>query len=586
MAAGFAKGKIGSHGCLDNLGRGFLPGPFRGHDVRGMRSLFPDLAENSRKAFCRPPILMPSIVRHPVLILFAMLLCQCGAPSPPQCHRVPMASRAPAATLISEARRHWSILGNPSLKAEWAQSRAAYNSAVAKLFDQLRCGPDGWDTRAVAIGTRIAPVCPLETDLTKLDVLFPASMVNGHVVRERRTTDGIGVPLVGWKKTSPVGQPREKFILPNGLPYNVTATLAFDVSGAPVWHFAKRWRQFEITVGGTSHTLAADWSAPNAFYWKMCELDDLKIQNVILPDRFSQETGVYFVTPYDPDKIPVVFVHGLVSSPDAFKNMINELAPEPWFREHYQIWLYNYPTGTPWPLSAMNFRDKMREACAYARTKGNDRNLNRMVVVAHSMGGLLTRSSVTEPGHVMYDGVFTKPVGQLKVSTSTRGLIEKGFLYQPLTEPKRVVFLAVPHRGSPMATIGPAAWISRLIRLPKTLTIDLLDTTLLAAGGVFKGEASADRLPTSINSLSPYDRSTNALNKLPLPSNIAFHSIIGNRGKGNTPDCSDGVVPYWSSHVTPVASEKIVSCNHGVPDNPEAAEELKRILKLHLKNKN
>ena len=79
----------------------------------------------------------------------------------------------------------------------------------------------------------------------------------------------------------------------------------------------------------------------------MCELDDLKIQNVILPDRYMEETGIYFVQPYDPDKIPLVFVHGLVSSPDAFKNMINELAPEPWFRQNYQIWLYNYPTGNP-----------------------------------------------------------------------------------------------------------------------------------------------------------------------------------------------------------------------------------------------
>jgi hypothetical protein len=525
---------------------------------------------------------MPSVVCRPVLLFFALLLCQCGVPNLPQCHSVPMASRAPATTLIDEARRHWKILGNPSLKTEWAQSCAAYNAAVAKLFDQLRCGPNGWDTRAAAIGTSMAPASPLETDLTKLDVVFPATLVNGHVVRAHRTTDGIGVPLVGWKKTSPVGRPREKFILPNGLPYNVTATLAFDGSGAPIWHFAKRWRQNEITISGTSQTLAADWTAPNAFYWKMCELDDLLIQNVILPDRYTEETGVYFVTPYDPEKIPVVFVHGLVSSPDAFKNIINQLAPEPWFRENYQIWLYNYPTGNSWTLSAMNFRDKMREACAYARTKGSDRNLNRMVVVSHSMGGLLTRSSVTAPGNVMYDGVFTKPVGQLKVSASTRGLIERSLLYQPLTEPERVVFMAVPHRGSPMANMRPAAWISNLIRLPKTLTIDLLDTTLLAAGGVLKGEHPTDGLPTSINSLSPSNRSTISLNKLPLPADITFHSVIGDRGKGKAPDCSDGVVPYWSSHVTPVASEKIVPCNHGVPDNPEAAEELKRILQLHL----
>ena len=525
---------------------------------------------------------MNPFFRHLVPAIFAALLCHCGAPQPPQCHRIPMASRAPAALLIADARRDWAILGNPSRRSEWDAARSRYNEAIAKLFDQLRCGPDGWGTRAAAIGTRIAPPGPEQTELSNLDVLFPASLINGKVVHTQRTTAGVGVPLVGWKKTSPVGQKRGKFLLPNGLPYNVTAALAFDGSGTPVWKFAKRWRQEGLRIGGTTHTLAADWSAPNAFYWQMCQLDDLKIQNVILPDRYMEESGVYFVTPYDPEKIPVVFVHGLVSSPDAFKNMINALAPEPWFREHYQIWLYNYPTGNPWTLSAMNFRDKMREACDYARSKGHDHNLNRMVVVAHSMGGLVTRSSITDPGNVMYDGIFKKPIDQLQVSTATRGLIRRGLLYQPLTEPERVVFMAVPHRGSPMATFGPAEWISRLIRLPKELTIDLLDTTLLAAGDVLRGDDPTDRLPTSINSLSPRNRSTVSLNKLALPKHITFHSIIGDRGKGDTPDSSDGVVPYWSSHVTPVASEKIVSSNHSVPDNAEASEELKRILKLHL----
>jgi hypothetical protein len=178
--------------------------------------------------------------------------------------------------------------------------------------------------------------------------------------------------------------------------------------------------------------------------------------------------------------------------------------------------------------------------------------------------------------------VFKKPIDQLQVSAASRDLIRKGLLYKPLTEPERVVFLAVPHRGSPMATYGPSQWIARLIRLPKTLSVELLDRTLLAAGDVLKGEDPTDRLPTSINSLSPRNRSTISLNKLPLPKSVTFHSIVGDRGKCNTPDSSDGVVPYWSSHVEPVASELIVPCNHSVPDSPEAAAELIRILKLHL----
>ncbi len=519
------------------------------------------------------------------LILSFALLCQCGLPSLPQCRSVPLGSRGPAELILAEAHRNWKILGDASRKDEWPQARNAYNAAVAKLFDQLRCGPDDWNTRAAAIGTRLAPQGPQQINVERLDGLFSAAMVDGRKIRDHKTTDGVGVPLVGWRETSRVGQPRAKYLLPNGLPYNATATLSFDDAGAPAWHFAKRWKQDEILINGVAHTLFANWTASNALYWKMCELDDLLIQNVFLPERYMEESGVYFVTPYDPEKIPVVFVHGLVSSPDAFKNMINELAPEPWFREHYQIWLYNYPTGNPWIFSSMKFRQLMRETCAYARRKGHDRNLNRMVVVAHSMGGLISRSSVTKPQSVFYDSYFAKSIDQLPLAAKKRELIREGLLYEPLTEPKRVVFLAVPHRGSPLANRGPAIWMSKLIRLPKTVTIDLMDGAVHAVGDALRGDVDPKILPTSINSLSPANRATLALNKLPVPEHIEFHSVIGDRGKGNTPDSSDGVVPYWSAHLPNVRSEKIVPTHHGVPDHPDASEELRRILKLHLEDR-
>ena len=73
------------------------------------------------------------------------------------------------------------------------------------------------------------------------------------------------------------------------------------------------------------------------------------------------------------------------------------------------------------------------------------------------------------------------------------------------------------------------------------------------------------------------------LNQLPLPKHITFHSIIGDKGKGNSLHSSDGVVPYWSSHVGPVSSELIVPSNHSVPCNIQAASEIRRILFLHLK---
>lgn len=497
-----------------------------------------------------------------------------------------MGSRAPAATLVDSAHRQWAILATPSRSREWDAAKTTYNSAVAKLFDQLRCGTGDWNSRAAALGTRISPADAREVNLTNMDALFPASEVDCHAVAKCNTCDGVGVPLVGWKKTSAIGVKRPPHLLPSGLPYNITATLAFDGSGTPVWQFTKRWLHDDLPIGKTKHTLAAHWTAPNAFFWKMCDLDNLKIQNVLLPERFSQEIGLYFLQPYDPKKIPLVFVHGLVSSPDAFKNIINELAPHPWFRENYQIWLFNYPTGNPWLFSSMKFREQMREATAYARTKGDDRNLNRMVIVGHSMGGLVTRSSLTDPGTKFYNAIFNAPIDELKVSESSRKLIRDTTLYQPLAEPKRAIFLAVPHRGSPVATFRVAVWISRLIQLPKRLTVELVDATFQGVSDVLKGDQAKPEMPNSISSLSPKDKSNIALGSMPLPKNVTFHSVIGDRGKGGTPDSSDGIVPYWSSHVGPVASELIVPSGHGVPDNDQAAVEVERILKLHLQSKN
>ncbi|MEX1113645.1 MAG: hypothetical protein WEB53_00235 [Akkermansiaceae bacterium] len=522
------------------------------------------------------------LLRAPVILLATVLLCHCGAPQPPQCRRVPMASRAPADSLIASARNDWATLGDPSRKSQWPAALANYNSAVARLFDQLCCGPGDWNTRATRLGTRIAPASGPQTDLEKLDAVFPAAQVNVRQVASHKKTPGVGVPAVGWKKTSAVGVKRAPYLLPSGLPYNITATLEFDRSGSPVWQFTKRWLCDDLTIGKASHTLAADWTASNAFYWQMCELDDLKIQKIILPDRFSEEIGLYFLQPYDPEKIPLVLVHGLVSSPDAFKNIINNLAPEPWFRARYQVWLFNYPTGNPWLYSGMRFRQEINAACAYARARGDDTQLNKMVIVSHSMGGLVSRSSVTDPDTKFYDAVFKARLQNLRVPPSARKLIEDATLYQPLKEPKRVVFLAVPHRGSPLATLKVSIWISRLIRQSKRLTIELMDATAQGVNNAMKGKQAKPDMPNSISSLSPKDKSNLLLSSMPLPRHIKFHSVIGDRGRGDLSNSSDGVVPYWSSHVAPVESELIVPSNHGVPDNDRAAAEVKRILKLHL----
>jgi hypothetical protein len=126
-------------------------------------------------------------------------------------------------------------------------------------------------------------------------------------------------------------------------------------------------------------------------------------------------------------------------------------------------------------------------------------------------------------------------------------------------------------------------WITHLIRLPKRLTVDLVDFTLNDFASIATtGESSSKGWFTSVGSLSPSYPVYPALHEAPFRERLKIHSVIGDRGKGDTPESSDGIVPYWSSSLRSVESEKIVPAGHSVQDSPECAEELKRILRLHL----
>ena len=104
----------------------------------------------------------------------------------------------------------------------------------------------------------------------------------------------------------------------------------------------------------------------------------------------------------------------------------------------------------------------------------------------------------------------------------------------------------------------------------------------LQTGSLFILTGQAGRLPTGVSSLSPKNPTLHVLaSKEVLPPS---HSIIGNRGiPGPLADSSDGIVPYWSSHLAASRSEKIVPYPHtAMFVKPEATDEIKRILRLHL----
>ena len=185
--------------------------------------------------------------REVLLLAAVLLLTQCGTPSAPQCRSLPRASRGDPAVTMEEARQAWQEAGRTGDGA--AVDR--YNAAVTKLFDRLRCGPGTVHERAAAMGCTLDESRSLGAGirLADLDALVPATAISTEAIGDRHVAGGIGLPVVGWKKTAEEGEPRWEFEPPTGVPLNLTAVLRFPAGRRPEWSFAYPGRVKEIEAG-------------------------------------------------------------------------------------------------------------------------------------------------------------------------------------------------------------------------------------------------------------------------------------------------------------------------------------------------
>ena len=124
--------------------------------------------------------------------------------------------------------------------------------------------------------------------------------------------------------------------------------------------------------------------------------------------------GLYMVQPYEPGKIPVLFIHGMWSSPMTWMEMFNDLRSSPDIRQHYQFWFYLYPTGQPFWLSAAQLRRDLAETRQALDPQHREPALDQMVLVGHSMGGLVARLQTLKSGQDYWKLASRIPWEQVK----------------------------------------------------------------------------------------------------------------------------------------------------------------------------
>ena len=400
-------------------------------------------------------------------------------------------------------------------------------------------------------------------------------------------TAGVGTPLVGTRRpVRAVSQPEPVPAEPvPGLVWTVTAVpvLAAGAPGGTRTVFLDLYDphttgHLAASAGQRPLPLAADYTTPTAVTTARFQPQNRALKGVLGADAYFADAGLYSTELPTPGKVPLVFVHGLISDPTDFHFLTNRLAGDPEVRRRYQVWVFYYPTSLPVVYSAMLLREDLTRFIHQLDPAGTHPALHRAVLVGHSMGGLLCRLAVSDGGDRYYHHFFRQPLDDLKLTASQRALVRRAFYYRGSPDVAQAVFIATPHRGSSLASGFPGNLARLLVRAPVAVAgrirpIVANNRPALAPGAPLKPG-------TSLNSLSPRDPLIAAVNDIPIRPGVGLHSILGDRGRGGPPEkSSDGVVPYESSHLPQAESERIVPAGHtGTLHRPETVAELERIL--------
>lgn len=538
-------------------------------------------------------------------VLGALLMqAGCSAPLVPA-PREPRVTRKAVtdAQLLGNLRADWHLLQKPSLAEEDRMAvMQRYNDNLLLLLRRYRIDVLEHAKRSHApyvlpcvevVHEANSPSMPLRE---VYDDMVPAADVRTQSLEEHYVVPGLGVPLVGIIPAAKVGKVREEGKLFNihsrGTVRTLTAILEFPSSPAkPRLRLIPRHRQEYVRVGRMSYPLAGDFSAAIELYWNLTRVKEGRFLGLLRPQELRDVTGLSCIEGYSPDKIPVILTHGLMSSAGTFDNLVNRLVSDAEIRSRYQFWYFNYPTGVTWTVSAAAYRHALEEARRRVDPRRRNRNWDKMVVAGHSMGGLITHYSQCVKPWLMLQGAPSS--GPFKPYLSERYVdkpipvpqydkFRKDYFFRPV-KAGMVIYMATPHRGAPLARYRLVSSLMKLVHLPENLVSEVVSIITLQQDSVLLNPKQVTEWFTSVGQLSPDSYSIRGLQGLEVRQ-VPTLSIIGDRGRRNSPRSSDGVVPYWSSHLN-WGAEVIVPADHSVQDVPETAEYLKKALKDYLKNR-
>jgi hypothetical protein len=431
-------------------------------------------------------------------------------------------------------------------------------------------------------------------DIEKLE--FVSDFELGSGLTNHHHTYGLGVPLIAVRRRQEGATPAEEYY-PPGLSFPVTAFLRVEhqtpqqAAGGVhrcVLELYDPMYACNLEVCGRMVPLETDLTTPLAFFLDhpaFREKDNIATVGLLNPAGAQGIKGLYMVEPFDPQRIPVVMVHGLWSSPTTWMEMFNDLRAFPEVRSRYQFWFFLYPTGQPFWSSASQLRDTLAEVRAVLDPHGQNPQLDQMVLVGHSMGGLVSRLQTIESSDAFWQLVSERPLEELEATPPERSKLAKCFYFHPNPSVRRVVTLGTPHQGSTFSN-DYTQYIGRTFIILPEMMAELSNKLIRENPGAFRNPDLLT-MTTSIDSLSPKCPFFPVMLSAERAPWTTYHNIVGvvpsKTLLGRVSEEGDGVVALASARAEDAVTEVRVPADHMVVHkHPLAILEVRRILLEHV----
>ncbi|WP_260287518.1 alpha/beta hydrolase [Xanthomonas sp. 3058] len=345
------------------------------------------------------------------------------------------------------------------------------------------------------------------------------------------------------------------------------------------------YRQHEVVLHGQRVPLAANFTAAYGLWLAKSGFAAQSLRSMLGGTRGLAAPHLYLMQPYDPNRRVLLMLHGLASSPEAWVNVANEVMGDEALRQRYQIWQVYYPTNAPIAVNRAQIQTLVENSLKQFDPAGTAVASQDMVLIGHSMGGVIGRLLVSSSGEQVWNTLLENYRLEGERGERVRAKLRPLLHFSPIPQIERAIFIAAPHRGTPLAEGGIGRFIGRMVRLPLSLLNsfgdvlqDLSNSEREGAGGPHRGKG---RLlpPTSIDNLRDTDPFVRATMDLPISPRVTYNTIIG-REKPQVPlaESDDGLVPYRSAHLEGAESELVVTSWHSVQETPQAILEIRRIL--------